>query len=385
MSRLTQAGRSVASIHLFVGTKAQLIKMAPIMQELDRRGITYRFINAGQHAASISPLIEQFALRKPDITLHHSEENIANLRQGLAWIGKLVWQTIVGPEEIHRTVFGGCGGVVLIHGDTATTLISLLMAKRARLKVAHIEAGLRSFNIFDPFPEEMIRLIAMRYADLLFAPDEWAANNLRAMRVRGKISITHGNTMEDAVAYALSADPTTNSVNGKSPFAVMSIHRFETIRSRRRLQQIISLAAAIAEHKTVKFIVHSSTLAYLKRFNLLCRLESISGIQLLPLQPYVEFVKMLRGAAFIVTDGGSIQEESYVLGIPCLILREHTERHEGLGENAVLTGFDESRTSSFLEQFETLRRMPITFEPGQQRPSGQIVDDILRWLEEQSS
>lgn len=367
-------------LHLFVGTKAQLIKVAPIMQELDRRGITYRFINAGQHAASIGPLIDEFGLRQPDVTLHHGKENISRVRQGVVWLGKLAWQALTNPSKVRDTVFGGHGGLVLIHGDTATTLISLLMAKRAGLAVAHIESGLRSFNIFDPFPEELIRLVAMRYADLLFASNEWAAQNLRDMRVRGKICLSDGNTMQDAVAYALALAPSENADTSAS-HVVMSIHRFETIRSPQRLRGVVSLAAAIAEQKTVKFILHPSTLNYLKQFDLVSGLNDHPRIEMLPLQPYTTFVRMLFRAAFVVTDGGSIQEETYVLGTPCLILREHTERCEGLGDNALLVGFDEPRILSFLESYEGLKRPPINVE-GSLHPSGRIVDQVLCWLED---
>jgi len=363
-------------LHFFIGTKAQLIKMAPIMQELDRRGVAYRFINAGQHAATLSVLIEQFGLRPPDVSLRSGTDNISRLSQGIAWLGGLLWQAMVRPGRVRAEVFGGRGGLVLIHGDTATTLISAIMAKRAGLDVAHVEAGLRSYNVLDPFPEELIRLVAMRLADLLFAPDEWAMGNLRRMRVRGAVEWSGGNTIADTLAFAQSLP----EVETGSGHAVMSIHRFETIQSRGRLARVIALARRIGAERPVRFVTHGPTLNYLKRHNLLAELESAPGVEMLPLQDYLTFVAMIRRAAFIVIDGGSIQEESAILGVPCLVLRNRTERRDGLGQNALLAGSDEAKITGFLADFERYRCQPAV-RGGGEGPAARIADLSLRWLD----
>jgi UDP-N-acetylglucosamine 2-epimerase (non-hydrolysing) len=368
-------------LHFFIGTKAQLIKMAPIMQELDRRGVAYRFINAGQHAATLAALIAQFGLRQPDVSLRHETDNITRLWQGIRWLGALLLQAIFRPVQVREVVFGGHGGLVLIHGDTATTLISAIMAKRAGLDVAHVEAGLRSHNIFDPFPEELIRLIAMRLADLLFAPDVWAKDNLMQMRVRGVVEWSGGNTIADMLDFAQSHSPGIDGETAGRGSAVMSIHRFETIQSRGRLSQVIELARRIGAERPVKFVTHGPTLNMLRRFNLLGGLEIVPGVEMLPLQDYLTFVAMISRAAFIVIDGGSIQEESALLGVPCLVLRNRTERRDGLGQNALLAGFDETRISGFLANFEQYRRAPAV-RTGAHGPSAHIADVCLRWLVE---
>jgi len=376
-------------LHFFIGTKAQLIKMAPIMQALDRRGVAYRFINAGQHAATLASLIEQFGLRQPDVNLRQGTDNITRLGQGIAWLGGLLGQAIVQPARVRAEVFGGHLGLCLIHGDTATTLISAIMAKRAGLAVAHVEAGLRSYNIFDPFPEELIRLIAMRLADLLIAPDGWALDNLAKMRLRGQIETSDGNTIADTVAFAQSlsehSEPSAPSpfpFDGEGPgmgsYAVMSIHRFETIRSKDRLAKVVSLARRIGAQRPVKFVTHGPTLNYLRRFGLLSELEAAPGVELLPLQDYLTFVAMLSRAAFIVVDGGSIQEESAILGAPCLVLRNRTERRDGLGANAVLAGSDDAKIDAFLVGFERYRCPPAA--RGEVSPSARIADLALAWL-----
>ncbi|HEC21576.1 MAG TPA: hypothetical protein ENI95_01525 [Chloroflexi bacterium] len=371
-------------IHVFVGTKAQLIKMAPLMHELERRNVPYRFINAGQHAATIATLLAQFDLRPPDVTLFSSAGNISSLREGFAWLFRLLWQALIHPAQTRQMVFGGYGGLCFIHGDTATTLISLIMARRAGLSVAHVESGLRSFNIFSPFPEELIRLIAMRFSDLLFAPNEWAYQNLQKMKIRGKAVLAGGNTIIDALAYAqkkASQEGLSFALPGHR-YAVMSIHRFETIRVRRRLNRVVQLACSVAERLPLKFILHKPTAHYLQKFGLLRALRDTPRIELLDLQPYLLFVQMLKSAEFVITDGGSIQEETAVLGTPCLILRTRTERRDGLGRNALLAGTNEEVIESFLENFAAYRFPPLyTRREGAATPSASIVTEALRWLD----
>jgi UDP-N-acetylglucosamine 2-epimerase (non-hydrolysing) len=366
-------------LHFFIGTKAQLIKMSPIMREAVGRGLPCRFVNAGQHAGSILPMVDELNLPKPDVTLHAGQENISTMRQGLAWLGRLVWQIIARPRLIREQIFGGHGGMCLIHGDTATTLVSLLMAKRAGLKVAHVEAGYRSFNIFDPFPEELIRIIAMRFADVLFVPTQTTFENLETMRVRADVIYLGANTIEDSVAYAQQINQAQNSTEAGQNYAVMSIHRFETVRSKSRLTQVVELAREIAAQIPVKFIMHGPTRHFLERYGLLPELEAIEQVEVFTLQPYLSFVVTLGDADFIVTDGGSIQEEAHILGIPCLVLRTRTEHEEGIGTNALLAGFDWERIRGFLQNYQTYRHAPILAAEGD-GPSVRIVDAVLDWL-----
>jgi UDP-N-acetylglucosamine 2-epimerase (non-hydrolysing) len=326
-------------------------------------------------------LIEQFGLRQPDVNLRRDTDNITRLPQGIRWLGGLLWQAVFQPVYVRAVVFGGQHGLCLIHGDTATTLVSALMAKRAGLDVAHVEAGLRSYHILDPFPEELIRLIAMRLADLLFAPDEWAIDNLKKMRVRGTVEPSGGNTVADMIGFAQTRTQPDGGLAAGSAYAVMSIHRFETIQSRQRLSQVVELARRIGAGRPVKFVTHGPTLNSLRRYNLLGGLESAPGVEMLPLQDYLTFVTMISRAAFIVIDGGSIQEESAILGVPCLVLRKRTERHDGLDQNALLAGFDDAKIGSFLADFESYRCAPAP-RAGESSPSAHIADVSLRWLTE---
>ena len=362
-------------IHIFIGTKAQLIKMAPVIQELDRRAVPYNLIDAGQHAALMPDLIRQFGLRDPDVRLRREGTNIDSIVAALAWAAGRLADGLFSAGSVRQEVFRGRNGICLIHGDTLTTLLSLILAKRCGLKVAHVEAGLRSYHLLDPFPEEMIRLIAMRYSDLLFAPSDWAFDNLSRMNYGGKTVHAGANTIVDTLRYAEGKAGGGRGVSG--PYVVAILHRMEILFSRARMESVASLLERIARDRRVLFVLHEPTRRQLERYGILERLKKSPGIETRGLQPYLAFVNLLARADFIVTDGGSIQEECHCLNVPCLIMRDKTERMEGLGENAYLAGFSRERIDGFFELLPVLsRRKPRDVEA---RPSRVIVDHVAAY------
>jgi UDP-N-acetylglucosamine 2-epimerase len=365
-------------IHVFIGTKAQFIKTAPVMMEMTRRGMPYHLIDTGQHAALTADLIDEFGLRGSDTRLRTESTNIATLGQAAHWTSETLLGLLSSTDAIARKTFRGeRKGVCLIHGDTLSTLFSLLYARRCGIPVAHVEAGLRSYHLFDPFPEELIRLAVMRYSDILFAPSDWAMGNLARMGYGGKSIHVGGNTVVDTIRFARA------HYSGKDrpvdPYAVVTIHRLETIYSSTRMNTVITFLEEIARQCRVLFVLHEPTLKRLERFNLLGRLQRNSRIEMMPLQPYLKFLDLLAGADFAVTDGGSIQEECYSLNIPCLIMRAKTERREGLGENAILAGFSRERFEDFLKALPGLKRRGA--DDVGVSPSSLLVDHLQKYLE----
>ena len=251
------------------------------------------------------------------------------------------------------------------------------MAKRAGLKVAHIESGLRSFNIFHPFPEEIIRIICMRLSAYLFAPSDGAVENIKKMRVRGEDFNTGGNTGIDALNLA----PESGALKGtgmenlalSKPYVLVSIHRFENLYSKRRLRFILDTVERISAEFQVLFVMHGPTEKRLKKFRRKWG-KSNSSIRFLPLQDFFTFSGLIKGAEFVVTDGGSVQEECSYLGKPCLIMRKRTEREDGLGANAVMSMFDIAVCIEFIENYERYKRGSIATK---ESPSMLIVDKIL--------
>ena len=336
-----------------IGTKAQYIKTAPLLRLLQARGIPYRLIDTGQHAVLTPRLREELGIKEPDFQFA-SPGNVKSTWEALRWAASIFRTIVLHPNYLKTRVFQSGTGFCVIHGDTPSTLLAALMAMRAGKTIVHIEAGLRSFNLLRPFPEEIIRIICMRTADLLFAPSAWAMENLKAMGVRGRCVQLTQNTNVEALYDAL--DRVDRIALPKPPYALMTLHRVETIFSRKRLEFVTNVAREIARNRKVFFVLHDPTIKKLHDFDLMRNLESADGITTLPLQDHSRFLAIMESADFIITDGGSIQEEAFYLDVPCLVMRTETERTEGIGNNVRLGQFDRPTIQAFSRDFQTLKR-----------------------------
>ena len=356
-------------IHVFLGTKAQYIKTAPLLRVLDERGVAYRLIDSGQHGALSVGLREELGVRAPDHLLAEGAD-IDTIPQAVVWAAKLALRLLDG-RRLRREVFGGHGGVCVVHGDTPSTLLSALMARRAGLEVAHLEAGLRSKHLLHPFPEEVIRRIVMRISALLFAPDSHAVANLRRMRVRGRIVPLPANTVVEALAHDLDrAEATAEPGGGK---AMVTMHRVENLNRRERVEALVRTVERIAVGQSVRFVLHGPTTDTLCRRGWRQRLEA-AGVELVGLASHGQFTRWLHEAPFVITDGGSIQEECALLGVPTLLWRAATERPDGLGANVVLSRYRPEVVRAFLDDPQRHRRPAAT---DRLRPSEVVLDHLL--------
>lgn len=341
-------------IHIAIGTKAQFIKMIPVMLGLQEKDIAFNLIDLGQHSLITGELREEFKIKEPDVYLSKGR-NISRLSSAFFWIIKIFLKSLSG-RWVRKNVFLNKGGVCLIHGDTASTLVSLYLAKRAGLKVAHVEAGLRSFCWHEPFPEEILRVITMRFSDVLFAPSQWAFDNLAKMGLAEKSVKLCANTGRQTTFISLSK-PVDLGIDFDK-FCMITFHRMENIFSRRRLFLIIGIIEEIAKIIPVVFVQHAPTLHRLKKTGLDKRLAEIENLRYYKILKHSQFIHLLDKSAFVMTDGGSIQEECFYLGKPCLLLRRHTERAEGLGENALLSNLDLSLMRYFITHYFEFNRQP---------------------------
>ncbi|MCB1736862.1 MAG: UDP-N-acetylglucosamine 2-epimerase [Gammaproteobacteria bacterium] len=335
-----------------VGTKAQLIKMAPVLRALDQEGLAYDFVLTGQHSETMSDLITAFGLRAPRYNLVGPGE-ADSPRKLLAWLFAALRSGLGKDSLFANPAYRVC----LVHGDTLSTLVGALLAKRHGIPVAHVEAGLRSHNWFHPFPEELTRIAVSKLADIFYCAGAWACNNVDGLRRKGsEVVDIHDNTLLDAVRYAtrMQADASPEV----QPYAIASIHRYENLRTRARLDFILEQIRIAARYCPIRFVLHPVTRKKLEDTGWMQRLQDEPGIELIPRMDYVRFLGLLGGARFIITDGGSNQEESAYLGLPCLIMRKHTERQEGLGVNAVLSRYDAGVIREFLETHSVARPQP---------------------------
>jgi UDP-N-acetylglucosamine 2-epimerase len=359
-------------LHVFIGTKAQYIKTAPLLRLLDEKGIAYRLIDSGQHAEIASVMRAELGVREPDYVFGN-DKDIATIAQAAAWSLKIAARLWSG-KRLREEVFGGQGGICVVHGDTPSTLLSCFIAMRAGLRVAHLEAGLRSNNLMHPFPEEIIRIIVMRLAHICFAPTPDAVENLRKIRMRGRIVPLEANTSVEAVRFALG-----NDIPDAAGPAIVTMHRVENLKNKDRALGFVELVCRIAADRPVRFVVHEPTKLAIEKYDATDTLR-VAGVQMGPLVAHSEFVELLRHAPLVVIDGGSIQEECAYIGVPTMLWRDATERLHGLDENIVLAHYDRETVDHFLSDPEKFRR-PVSLPAG--APSEQIMDELLADLERQ--
>uniref|UniRef100_A0A7C4JRK1 UDP-N-acetylglucosamine 2-epimerase (Non-hydrolyzing) n=1 Tax=Thermodesulfobacterium geofontis TaxID=1295609 RepID=A0A7C4JRK1_9BACT len=337
-------------IALVIGTKAELIKCIPVIKELEKRKMEYTIIHTGQH--SLSTLILDFNIRKPDIVLHRppklSSRFMTKTQEAIFWGLNLIRRMRKIFDKLQPNY-------ILFHGDTLTTASAAIASSnffgRKKWKSAHLEAGLRSFNLFEPFPEEISRRIADRFSDVLFAPSDFCVENLKKEKVRGEI-IKTGNTIVDVVFLSLKIAKKRNLKRPKErKYVVVNIHRHENIKSRERMKKIVEIIKSISF--PMYWPIHDNTKQQLVKFNLLNELKG-RDIHFLPLLGYINFLWLMKNAYYLVTDGGSIQEESLVLRKPCILLRKETERQEGLktGIN-FLTKLDVEYSKGIIKMLES--------------------------------
>jgi len=353
-------------IHVFIGTKAQYIKTAPLLRLMDAEGVTYRLIDSGQHADLSRELRVELGIREPDVVLA-SGGDINSVGQAVVWSGRLGGR-LVSSSKLKSEVFDNHDGICVVHGDTPSTLIAALMARRAGLDVAHLEAGLRSHNLTHPFPEELIRIATMRLSRYLFGPDDAAMANLDAMGLSDRAIPTLANSSVEALAFAITETPVVST----GP-TIATMHRVENLKRKERVRGFVDLLLKIVSAYPVLLVLHGPTRPTLEKSGALAALIE-AGVETTDLIAHNEFTKALAAAPLVVTDGGSIQEECALLGVPTLLWRGKTERPDGLGANVVLTDYRSDITESFLADPEIYRREPLSLDAD---PSRIVLDTLL--------
>lgn len=353
-------------IHILIGTKAQLIKMAPIMRELQLREIEYNFIFSGQHNETIKDIRANFGVKAPDFILNEGSD-ITSIPQIFYWFLKTMGIGLFNKAEMFKN---DLNGIILNHGDTFSALLGSILGKISGHKTGHIESGLRSFRLFHPFPEEITRRLVFRLTDYFFCPGDWATENVK--KYKGEVINTKENTLYDALNLSASyAEPADCP---GVPFAIATVHRYENIFKPEQLSKIVEIIERIAVNIKVLLIMHPPTVKNLRKYNYYDRLAANTMIELRPRYDYFRFITLLKKAEFIISDGGSNQEECFYIGKPCLLLRHATERREGLGRNVLLSCFDPGLIDNFVNNFKSYEFPPYIVPTG---PSKLIVDQLV--------
>lgn len=351
------------TFYVIIGTRAQLVKMASVMKELQDRGIEYNYVYVGQHKETIDDLRKCFGLKYPDVDLSIKRFEASNMLKFIIWFLKMLGYLFM-PSRVLRNG----KGIVLTHGDPVTCVWGAILGKLHGSKVAHIESGLRSFNIFNPFPEELNRIITFYFADYYFCPNQTAVNNLK--KHKGVKINMDNNTLIDAVRLALASD-IEPPLDLKGKYFVFSMHRFENVYNKKRFEQGIELAKKASEKMPCVFVLHPVTRERLLELKIWDELENNKNIILTPRFDFVEFIKLIKNSEFFITDGGGNQEECFHMGHPCLIFRKETEWPDLVGGNVVLSKYDEKTIDEFLNNYQKYKidkKLPENY------PSKIVVD-----------
>jgi len=350
------------------GTTGELIKLAPVLTRLRERGHEYLSATTAQQVEQIPSLLEQLGLPEPHVWLGRGARG-RDLRTNSdvpGWLATVLTRFARNGRKLTRSLRKGPGNpLVLVHGDTMTTVLGATMGRMLRTGVAHIEGGLRSYDWRNPFPEELNRWAASRLARIHYAPGSWAASNLR----HGTVVDTGSNTIRDSLTLVPDSFQPPVEIPDE-PYGVVSIHRYELLDDRELLGRTLDVLAEHARSMPLLFVDHPVTEAAIRKHGLE---ERADGLHRIPRLTFFPFIALLRRSRFLFTDSGGSQEECFYLDHPCLVHRMKTERQEGLGENVVLSRFDFDVVREFLATPQKRRRS--TDLPAHS-PSDVIVDDL---------
>jgi UDP-N-acetylglucosamine 2-epimerase (non-hydrolysing) len=358
-------------IGVVYGTTGELIKLSPVLVRLREREEPAFTLCTGQQVEQIPTLLDDFDLPQPDIWLSRGKSG-HDLKRPVdlpAWLFHVMVDFARNQQTLRARLTSTAKPLLVVHGDTFTTVLGSVMGHVLRVPIAHIEAGMRSGDWRNPFPEELDRLIAARLARIHFAPGAHAAANLRAMKVRGEIIDTGGNTIRDALELV---QPGALDVELPSePFGLVSLHRFELLGKPSALRAILELLHDTSRSMPILFVDHPVTAAAIAAHDLGSLFDS--RFRRVPRQRYFRFIALLKASAFLVTDSGGSQEECAQLGHPCLVHRAVTERSDGLSGSVVLSRMDLDIVRTFLEDPSACARSPME---DLQSPTDIIIDHL---------
>lgn len=356
------------------GTRPEAIKLGPVVQALRADSLfDVAVVSTGQHGEMLTQLNQRFGI-VPDYDL-------ALMKSGQS-LNELVSRTLMGLDEVFREVKPDC---VIVQGDTSTAATAAISAFHLGIKVVHLEAGLRTNNLAAPFPEEGNRKIITQIASLHLAPTSSARSNLLCENVSEENIVVTGNTVIDSLLQVSEWDVSFDNsalesiVASDRKIVMMTVHR------RENLDALDNVAAALVElaeqFPQISFVLplHPNPAV---RETFASRVSTLQNVLVIDPLPYDQFTALLKRAYLIMTDSGGVQEEAPSLGVPVLLMRNNTERPEGVASGAVkLVGTDSenivSAASELLRRPELHAQMAETSSPyGDGKASARVVAAI---------
>ena len=327
-------------VAIVLGTRPEIIKIAPIIRECEKRGLEYFILHTGQHYSYNLDKIFFEELELPSAKY--------NLDVGSGSHAEETGNMLIGIEKVLKEEKPD---IILVEGDTNTVLAGALAASKLHIKIGHVEAGLRSYD--RTMPEEINRVLVDHVSDYLFVPTERAKENLLREGIEeNKIFVT-GNTIVDAVYQNLEIAKRKVDILNKlnlnpEEYFLVTAHRQENVDDKERLKDILDGLELVYTKFNLPLIypIHPRTMKRLKEFEL----EVPEGIRLIEPLGFLEFSQLEANAKLVLTDSGGVQEETCILRVPCVTLRDNTERPEtlevgstvlaGVNQNKILEGVE---------------------------------------------
>jgi UDP-GlcNAc3NAcA epimerase len=352
----------VASV---VGARPNFVKMGPIHKSLISSGIEHLIVHTGQHYDyEMSEIFfSDFELPRPNIHLDVGSGS------SCFQIGEIVKR--LEEKLMQRDV-----DLVLVYGDTNSTLAGAICANKCSIKLGHIEAGLRSYDF--TMPEENNRVLTDHVSNYLFAPTRNAVNNLKKEKIRGKVYYTGDLSVEiiNKIKVISKQSKILDILNLKSrSYLLLTMHRAENTSSRDYFIQLLKAFESLID-STIVFPIHPRTKKMFKTFGLLDRLQKCSNVIMLLPVGYIDFIALLQNALKVVTDSGGIQKEAYLLKVPCITMRKNTEWVETIkGQWNVLTGIDSKKiVDAVRKPYPTSKYSKSLFGSGR---TSQVINELI--------
>jgi len=318
-------------ISVVLGTRPEIIKLSPVIRECERLGLDYFVLHTGQHYSYNMDRVFFEQLELPEAEY--------NLDVGSGTHGEQTGKMLMGIEKVLQKEEPDC---VLVEGDTNTVLAGALAATKLGIKVGHVEAGLRSYD--REMPEEVNRVLADHCSDFLFAPTEKSRQILLGEGVSDDKVFVTGNTVVDAVYQNLEISKRKSGIHSHlgiddDDYFLVTVHRQENVDDEKRFRGILKGLEMVKEEFgfQVVYPIHPRAKKQLKVFNV-----EANGVMLVEPLDYLGFLQLESNAKLVLTDSGGVQEEACILRVPCVTLRQNTERPETLEVGAnVLAGTDQ--------------------------------------------
>lgn len=361
-------------VALILGTRPEIIKLSPIIRECESRDIEYTVIHTGQHYSENldGVFFDQLELPEPEY----------NLEIGSKSHGRQTGEMLAGIEDV---LCEEVPDTVLVQGDTNSVLAGAIATSKLDMELGHVEAGLRSFD--REMPEETNRVVSDHVADYLFAPTEQSEEYLIDEGLPEERIFVTGNTVVDALHQNKGLAEQKSTVLSDlsvqdSTYFLMTAHRAENVDEKGQFQQLLRGVGEAAEqhNATVIYPIHPRAKNRLEEF----KLDVPQRVRLVEPQEYLDFLQLEATADLILTDSGGVQEEACILGVPCVTLRENTERPETLRVDAnTLAGTDPATIREMVSQmYENDETWADPFGDG--RAAKHILSVVLHNSENQS-